>query len=68
MERIVRGSFEESARQKGDRMALDKLAKECPWEIVDIVFSKSNEEERMMLEDMDDLDRKKKTEIFKVQK
>ena len=44
------------------------MAKECPWEIVDIVFSKSNEDERIMLEEMDALDRKKKTEIFKVQK
>jgi hypothetical protein len=42
------------------------MAKECPWEIVDIVFSKDNDEERKMLEEMDDLDRKKKTEIFKV--
>jgi hypothetical protein len=65
IERITRNSFEESARQKGDRQALDKLAKECPWEIVDIVFSKDNDEERKMLEEMDDLDRKKKTEIFK---
>jgi len=68
VERIVRASFEESARQRGDNIALNKLAKECPWEIVDIVFSKSNADELTMLEEMDDLDRKKKTEIFKVQK
>jgi hypothetical protein len=68
IERITRNSFEENARQKGDRQALDKLAKECPWEIVDIVFSKDNDDETKMLEEMDDLDRKKKTEIFKVQK
>jgi len=68
IERITRNSFEESARQRGDKTTLNKLAKECPWEIVDIVFSKSNADECNMLEEMDDLDRKKKTEIFKVQK
>lgn len=46
---------------------MDKIARECPWEIVDIVFSKDNNEETDMLEEMDRLDREKKTEIHKVQ-
>lgn len=67
VERVVRNSFEEKARYRGDSQALDKIARECPWEIVDIVFSKDNNEETDMLEEMDRLDREKKTEIHKVQ-
>lgn len=45
IERMVKNSFEEKARYKGDKAALDRLAKDSPWEIVDIVFSKDNSEE-----------------------
>ena len=68
IERVLRNSFEEKARYKNDQQALDKISRECPWEIVDIVFSKDNNEETDMLEEMDRIDREKKTEIHNVQK
>lgn len=66
IELTVQKAMEWRAVRSGNQVLLDRIREERHWEIVDLTFSLNDMNEIEMLEKLNEIDRNKKTKIFKV--
>jgi len=60
--------MEAKAIHRNNEVLLERLRENRHWEIIDLNFGKNDLQETEMLEQLDALDREKKTKIFEVMK